>query len=252
MAVAACAACGRMCCETCRTVADDGTSRCQRCRVETAEQIDVDEALVVVMPQAVVNPPLNEVPWEMGGQNSDFRALIQTIQLGLFEPMRFANAAVRPRGDFQAPLIFAVLCGVFGYIGNLGRHLATGQIVEVSESVPGWSLPRLPIYIYDLLIAPAFPLLLTVALFAMAAMTHGLLRVIGQAPAPYESTFRAVAYAHAAKVTVLVPVVGPAIGTFFLVFLMLTTLRAAQNTPLGANLLGILPIIMMQLMLPGL
>lgn len=251
VAVAVCAACGRWCCGECRVVSGEGLARCPECSVVDAQPHHVEpepqpepepEA-----PAAFLDPPddLPAVPWEQP-EGSDVVALRRTVWDGLTHPIQYMARMDWRAGDLYTPLVFALLCGTVGHVAGVFQLVFSSEVL----SVPGMAgLDGLPAFVVGLMSLPAFPLLFTALLFLSAFLGHLVLDLTGQAKHGFEATFRVVAYAHVGKVLLVVPLLGANVQVFYMVFLVLTGLKAAHGAGLGISMLALLPVVAAELLL---
>lgn len=281
VAIAACAECGDLVCVDCRRVSEDGLGVCAECAGEEVVEtqaaqapesadplISVDrgaevaaleperapEAVVVVepapeTPDTVEVSGVTPVPWEHPEAYGDIAAFRATVTLALFGPMRFMSRVPWRRDDLRTPLVFAILCGVVGYLGlTLGGALVETPSLGPTRALPG--LEGLPPTVTRLLMMPLLPLTIATALFLQAALAHFLLSMVGATRRPFEATFRVFCYASAASVFVAVPVVGPHVDIMFTVLLVLSGMRAAHETTFATGLLALAPLMVAQLVAP--
>lgn len=258
-AVATCAACGRWCCAACRRIDEDGLARCPTCDAahaaphnpDQAAAIEpVDEAALAFVESVVQPAPVasGAIPWEEDALG-DVVALRRTLWEGLTRPVSYCARIPWITGELRRPLIFAILCATFGHLASVAQRVFSSATV-VLPAYPGLTTElEVPRFVEGLLTAPLFPLSFTILLFASALLAHLLLDVAGAARRPFEATFRVIAYAHVGKVALVVPILGGSVQVCYLVFLVLTGLRAAHGAGLGISALSLLPVIAADLLL---
>lgn len=251
-AVASCVSCGDLVCGACRQHAEDGRTLCPTCapvelRLETAAPPPaptIDISLPAAEPAApalppVIDLPLTWIPWEQESRLGTLGALYYSLMWALRGPIHFMNRIPWVRGDLRTPLIFALLAGIIGRVGD----------TALAMLVPADMLPANPLTaelgvhpaVARLLLMPTFPLAICLRLFLISVLAHGLLKLAGAARRPFEATFRVHAYAGVATMLLAVPLLGSIAEPFFSVILLLAGLRAAHGLTMAQALLGLLP-----------
>lgn len=282
-AIAACIECGDLVCAECRRLAADGMGRCPDCSTteapdasdasEAVDSMSNADALVTLEPGvqlATIDrdaaadgapPPevdddvvdvsgLAPIPWEHPERFGDSAAFRASVTQMVFAPMQFMTRVPWVRGDLQTPLLFAVLCGVLGFVGMT----LVGAVVPIPLA-PGSTftlapLGALPPTISRLIQLPLLPLTLTLLVFMQAGLAHALLSAVGGTRRPFEATFRVFCYAQAALLFLVIPQAGPHITVMFTVLLVLSGMRAAHATTFATGLLALTPVMIGQLFFP--
>ncbi len=275
-AVAACVQCGRWVCADCRRVDEDGLGGCTECVLDAGDPPQDDAPAhetpdaVAAGPAAVVEPDVEPadrppppsprtpptwveapppepelhvvgptpVPWENGGRHSDLQAFVLTARAALLGPARYMARIPWARGDLRTPLLFALLAGIIGQLGLMLITRFVGPPAGMTGAAGGFS--QLPVG-SALATAPLLPLMVAVSIFVGSWLAHGMLRLSGDPPRPYEATFRVYAYAEVSSLLLLVPWIGPYAARFAFVFLLLTGFRMAQGAGFSASLLAMAP-----------
>jgi hypothetical protein len=186
------------------------------------------------------------VPWEDDESLTDGRAFVSTTLRVILSPNRFMERVNWERTELSLPLIYAVLSGSIGQaVVTLQAALMPGPAPMPALPIPG--LPQMPMGALMLMVLPVIPLLLAASLLAKSWAAHVLLGFVGTTPRPFAATFKVFAYAEAASLLLLIPVLGPFADKFLTVFLILGGLRVAQGTGLLSGLLALLPVLFFQL-----
>jgi len=267
-AFAACFECADQLCGDCTQRGDDGLARCAAC---LSEELNPGQH-----PYDAVEPPLDEqssdrskpivdvvtlgtepsspgpqapgeefVPWENKRHISDLGAFVRTVSIGIFRPFLYMEKIPWQRADLMTPLIFAVLAGMWGQVGQIARLLANPQhIEEALKATP--EIAHLSPTMIVLCMIPLMPLAIAVGLFLKSWIAHALLKLLNATGGPFETTFRVFAYAEVANVLFLVPILGPYAQKFYVVFLVLNGLRSGHGAGLGAGLLALMPMLLLQ------
>ena len=282
-AIAACAECGDLVCAACRRVGEDGLGRCPGCSAidEPDAQVEPEpselaDALVTLEPgvslaaldseapvatepepepveaepDTVDDSGLAPIPWEHPERFGDTAAFRMSVTQAVFAPMQFMTRVPWVRGDLQTPLLFAVLCGVLGFMGMT----LVGSVFPLPQA-PGSTfalgpLGVLPPTVARLVQMPLLPLTLTLVLFMQSGLAHVLLSAVGATRRPFEATFRVFCYAQVASLFLIIPKAGPHVNVMFTVLLVLSGMRAAHATTFATGLLALTPVIIGQLFFP--
>ncbi len=162
------------------------------------------------------------IPWERPKVLGFLPSLIRTMVLALLQPSRFF-AYVTPELPLTPALFFYVIFGVLQYMfdlvwSNLAMRLAGPETLA--------ALPQAMRQMMDLSRLPTIlvtaPFLLALQLFITAALIHLVLRLVEPSEANFPRTFKVAAYASAALVLTVVPLLGPVLGpVWYLALLML-------------------------------
>tara|TARA_B100001250_G_C19728176_1_gene757098 strand:- start:596 stop:1171 length:576 start_codon:yes stop_codon:yes gene_type:complete len=185
------------------------------------------------------------VPWENKTHPSDLGAFLRTVVIGIMHPIIYMQQIPWRKSNLMTPLIFAVLAGMLGQVGQTARLLANpSHIEEALKSVP--ELAHLSPTMFVLCLLPFIPITLAVSLFLKSWIAHTLLLLINATRGPFEMTFRVFAYTEVATVLLLLPVLGPYAHKFYVVFLVLNGLRESHGAGLGAGLLALMPMLLLQ------
>lgn len=230
-----CAGCGLFLCEPC---GEERAGRCVRCSSEG-----------------------HPIPWEDGSVGAA-KGFFATVR-GLARSNAFFREAPWT-GGLKRPLVFAMLCAV---IGALGKGITVLLIALPIQS--DWlasalqrtyaplargnrafetylaSLPAQLDQFAETLARSAFsgvalsPLEAAFSLFVLAALTHPVARWLG-GKGTFEGTFRVLAYANAAQVIKLIPVLGLPLAMIGGLLLTVVGMRRAHGLSGGKSLLAAL------------
>ena len=250
-------------CSECFERGDDGLARCPRCMPqpdleELLNEADREDDIALPSsepspesspessPLSISAPETESIPWEADGGLNDFQAFFATCIQAILSPTRFMERVNWVRNDLSAPFIFALLSGSIGQaVVTIQGALSSSVMPPPKIPIPG--LTHMPLWALMMMALPILPLLLGFALVVKSWMAHFLLGFVGANPRPFSATFKVFAYAEAASMLLLIPVIGPYADKFLVVFLVLGGLRIAQGTGLGAGLLALLPVLAFQL-----
>jgi hypothetical protein len=198
-------------------------------------------------PGSAAVPPL---PWEDRERIGFFPALFETVKLFVTSPTE-AYARARERGDYMAPLLYAVLIGwVMGIIGQLWSLLFQGAWMSMMPAdfrdqmgAMGMGASNAAGFVLGLILTP---LIIVIVLFVWSGIVHLFLMMLGghqQSASGYEGTFRTVAYAQTASLAQIIPVFGGLIAFVWSIVLVVIGLvrmhRTSQGKAVGAVLLPI-------------
>jgi hypothetical protein len=169
-------------------------------------------------------------PWERRQEIGAFRAWRETVALALFEPARLFDVARTDRGSSQAA--FAVLTiSVFSIVGQMVNRFFLGPwrqraldslreqglvsplLEKLFEASTGHSSATV------LLVVVVTPVVVFLAVYLNAAVTHGFATLLGQNKRGFAATFAACAYASAPLVFMVVPGCGETIAILWVVVL---------------------------------
>lgn len=147
-------------------------------------------------------------PWEQRPPYSLVDAFVQTICEVMLEPRTFFSRLPVGLGHLQ-PVLFAVAVAVVAALLDWMWSLALGSLpLALFPGLGG--VPRGPLVATgQLLLAPVIAVM---AVYARAAVFHGILRLLGSGRLGFEATLRVVAYSRAAQLLVVVPILGPPVG----------------------------------------
>src|SRR5262249_32855382 len=166
---------------------------------------------------------------------------IDTMKGVLVDPMNtFAN--VRREGGLQAPLFYyllgALVAGVGGVllpflgfggavVGVPGRGAGAGGALGAGVPVIG------------------LPICYTIGIFLGSLILHFLLMLFGGQKFPYETTFRATAYAHGSALPLsFIPFCGSLIGAIWGIVVLIIGLAQMHETTIGKSAAAVpLPIL---------
>jgi hypothetical protein len=188
-------------------------------------------------------PPLTRTgpPWENPGP--PLQRFIDTMKGVLVDPMNtFAN--VRREGGLQAPLFYYLLGAAVALVGAILWHIL----------LPGGGMMGMPggrgamagaaMGLGFLIIV--LPLCYIIGIFLGSLILHFLLMLFGGQKFPYETTFRAVAYAHGSALPLsFIPFCGGLIGGIWGIVVLIIGLAQMQETTIGKAAAAVLvPIVL--------
>ena len=165
-------------------------------------EIDHPEPAAGIVMEAA---PRTGPPWEATGPTGP--RFIETVKQVLLSPTAlFRN--MRREGGYGGPLTFGVLGSTIGFAIGMLMQLAIALLT------PGQGAMNRPVIgVFALMFLLFLPFLLGLSLLIWAALYHLVLRMLGAARYPFETTFRVVAYAFGStSLLQIFPVCGGLIG----------------------------------------
>ena len=142
-------------------------------------------------------------------------------------------------GDYGAMIGYYLIVGVL----VAGIHLFWSSILDTSgfESLLLHAMNVKEVQKPNGLISFLFsPLVLVLALYFSAAITHLMLWILRGARNGFETTTRVIAFSYSPMVFSAVPVIGGAVGAIWLIVLTTIGLREAHQTTTGKGIAAIL------------
>jgi len=165
-------------------------------------------------------PPLPPFPWPPDAGEPVLEAWGRTWHGAALEPRRFF-ASLPHDGSLGAAILFYLSIGIPVAGSQLfWRMLGIGGMPG-DGAATGWSP------LTDFL---ASPLVLLVAIFLAAGVTHVLLLIVGGAGGRFGVTARVFAYAYAPQLLGIVPAIGSSVGFVWMVVVAIAGIREAHRT----------------------
>ena len=170
------------------------------------------------------------LPWEASSEPATARA-VATARRVLLEPNR-AFGEMRLTGGLAAPLWYALLVGLpaatvatfLYFLLQVAMNPQEFNNMSVREAA------AVGIVVMPLYVAIVYPL----SLFINAGLQHASLLLLEKAPQPFETTFRAVAYAFGTASTLQwIPIVGLLASGIAQIVLNIIALARAHDLPMG-------------------
>jgi len=123
------------------------------------------------------------------------------------------------------PLLFALVLGALGtFIAWLYSLVSTSlQMAIFGDLDSSQSLQLFLIFLFS-------PLLVSVGIFVQAALTHGVLALLGGNRLGFEATFRVAAYSEAASLLLIIPICGSAIALIWSLVILIMGLHNIHET----------------------
>lgn len=195
-------------------------------------------------PPAEEAPAEQGTPWERRAEIGFWRGWWETVVQALFDPRRLFRSARLDRGAAQAG--FALLtAGVPWFIGQtLDRFLvqpwkeqwmerlnASGPLAPWLQRIAAAGNDNSPRAV--LVVAVIAPLVVLVALYANAAVSHAAALLLGQAKRGFAATFAACAYASAPLLLTAVPGCGAVVGLVWAAVLTAVGLKETHRIAAG-------------------
>jgi hypothetical protein len=178
-------------------------------------------------------------PWENEGP--PLQRFIDTMKGVLIDPMNtFAN--VRREGGLQAPLIYYLIGAMVAVAGAIIWHFLGfgGAMMMPGRGAAAGAAMGLGFLIIGL------PICYVIGIFLGSLILHFLLMLFGGQKFPYETTFRAVAYAHGSSAPLsFIPFCGGLIGGIWGLVVLIIGLAQMQETTIGKSAAAVLvPIVL--------
>lgn len=163
-------------------------------------------------------------PWERRDRFGFLNALYLTVKDVLTAPGRFFHRMPSQVGVLQ-PLLFALVLGALGtFIAWLYSLVSTSlQMAIFGDLDSSQSLQLFLIFLFS-------PLLVSVGIFVQAALTHGVLALLGGNRLGFEATFRVAAYSEAASLLLIIPICGSAIALIWSLVILIMGLHNIHET----------------------
>ena len=187
-------------------------------------------------PPPVEPPPPAVIPWEDLSRPWT-GALVDTVRL-LFTRPRAAFERVPMHGDVLRPVLFGLALGWIGLVFSSIYELTFSSMMRnlMPGAQGGFEPPRL----LFLLAIPFGPLVIALGILLNSLFTHGGLLLVSGAKNGYVATLRAVCYAQAANLGLVLPFCGSllaGVGSFVLVVIGISVL---QRISIGRALIAVL------------
>jgi hypothetical protein len=178
-------------------------------------------------------------PWENEGP--PLQRFIDTMKGALVDPMNtFANC--RREGGLQAPLIYYLIGAAIAILGAIIWHILGfgGAMMMPGRNAAAGAAMGLGFLIIGL------PICYTIGIFLGSLILHVLLMLFGGLKYPYETTFRATAYAHGSALPLsFIPFCGGLIGGLWGIVVLIIGLSQMQETSIGKAAAAVLvPIVL--------
>lgn len=204
---------------------------------EHEPEIDHGEPPAELQPIPVT--PRTGPAWESTGPTGP--RFMETVKAVLLAPTATFQT-MRREGGYGPPLTFGVLGSTIGF--------AIGMLMQLAIAImtPGTSAARRPeVGVFAMMFLLFLPILLGVSLLFWAALYHVVLRLLGAARHPFETTFRVVSYTYGAtSLLQIFPVCGGIIGFVYSAIVSIIGLTQAQDAPTGKATAAVLvPLVLM-------
>jgi hypothetical protein len=176
-------------------------------------------------------------PWPPPEGESIITAFVETWKGASLTPSRFFGA-MPATGSVRTALLYYLPLGIVVSGANLLWALTIWGTDADRETVLG----EMPLggAMNPLLEFLLSPVILLLSLFIAAAVTHGLLKLLGGANRSLGFTTRIFAYAYSPQVLAIVPVVGTVMGFVWMVVVAIVGLRVGHRASLGRVLAAVL------------
>lgn len=190
-------------------------------------------------------------PWEDRARLGVLNALVETTRRVLTEPASFFRA-MPTSGGIGSPLLYAVILGWLGLVAS-SFYGAVFQSIVGSSLTPWTERPELaPMIAFmeswggfavQVVLGPVF---VVIGVFVGAGIFHLMLLLIGGAARGFEATVRAVSYAQAPGILLLVPFCGQLVAGIWTLVLYVIGLAEAHGIGYGRAVAAVLlPILLL-------
>jgi hypothetical protein len=179
-------------------------------------------------------PPLAVIPWEDPARPWT-SSLIETIKL-LFTRPREAFERMPVTGGVLRPFVFAIIVGWIGMIFNAIWSLSMRGMMPSSGDYARYQMPA----VWLPFTAACAPLLIVIALLIATAIDHLFLMIVGGAKNGIAATLRALCYAQAPSVFLILPFCGGPIAGIGTLVLTIIGLSAAHRISTGRAAVAVL------------
>lgn len=186
------------------------------------------------------------LPWD---RERTGNALVETTKRLVKAPGE-AFAEVREKGDYLAPVLYALIFGTFGAVLYQIWQLLFGAAMSgplVDTLPPEMRAPFAEAFapsVAGLVVGLVFaPIGAVIGLFIGAGIYHLFLLLVGgtrNSTAGFEGTVRAVAYASTSNLAQLIPVIGILVAVVWSLVLNVIGLARIHNTTTGRALAAVL------------
>jgi hypothetical protein len=190
-------------------------------------------------------------PWEDRERVGLVNALVETTRQVLTQPVSFFRA-MPTRGGIGTPLLYAVILGWLGLVASSFYGAVFQSIVGQGFSPFGERPELVPILTFmeswtgfalQIVFGAVF---VVIGLFLAAGIFHVMLLLLGGAQRDFEASFRAVSYAQAPSVLLLIPFCGQLIAGLWTLMLYVIGLAEAHRIGYGKSAAAVLlPIVLL-------
>ena len=261
-AVLSCIDCGAGLCRQCIYRGVDGFARCPGCARPTDILDDLPEydhsAREGVTPLhestdegtehsrlEVGDLPGPGIPWETR-QGNDLVALWSTIFQAITQPHTFTQRINFGFTHYREVLTFGIIMGTFAQL--MASLTVLDNTEEYVRMIEVMGLPKTtPVQSFVFMTLPFLPIAATLILALKAGLAHLMARIVLKTERGFGPTLKIVAYAEAASILFIIPIIGPYAYKFLFVFLMLMGIRAAYGATTGQSILVLLPTLFLSL-----
>jgi hypothetical protein len=187
-------------------------------------------------PPPVEPPPASIIPWEDPSRPWT-GALFDTVRL-LFTQPRAAFERVPVKADVLRPVLFGLALGWIGLVFSSIYELTLNSMMR--NLMPGaqqeFEAPRM----LFLLAIPFGPLLIAVGILLNSLFTYGGLLLVGGAKNGFVATLRAVCYAQAANLGLVLPFCGGLLAGVGSLVLVVIGISVLQRISIGRAIVAVL------------
>jgi len=204
-----------------------------------------EEATPVMPPPPPPDETYGSIPWEdrTGGFFGDF---FSTVKMVLFSPTSFFDR-LPVRAGKKGPLLFGIVCGSLGAYFQIVWWL--GFILVGNSFFPSEVelLPQNVLVIGAVAYMIVIPLFYLVGLFLWAAIQHLFFLIVRGGGGGFQATLRVLAYAQAAQLFNVVPLIGWPVSFIWGLVIMVLGFTRVHRTGVLRVLTGmfVIPILLL-------
>ena len=180
-------------------------------------------------------PPAAVIPWEEPGRPW-LSGAIETVKLLISSP-RGAYERVPVRADVLRPVLFALLLGWIGLLFSSMWELTLGDMMRNMMPQSGQPSPPRAIYLVMMMFGPV---VVAVGLLVSSALIHVALMLVGGAKNGFVATLRAISYAQAANVAMVLPFCGSLLASVGIIVLQIIGVSVLHRISIGKAIVGVL------------
>lgn len=230
-------------CKNTFEVVEPGVTACPHCAAQVF--VPAPEAAPGEAAPEAAAEEVRPAPFDERARLGFFPALGRTIKLALLEPgTLFDRLDPKP---LSSGLIYGLIVNTLGAaLGGLISYLTTDpeqtqkameQLGQAGVSLPGWieemlQPEKLRAYVLSQIVAA--PIYALVSMVLVAGWTHLLLRLFSRPRHSFETSLRVVGFASTPALLAVIPSCGAAVGTVWMLFLVVFGISRVQKVGMGA------------------
>jgi len=135
------------------------------------------------------------------------------------------------------PVLFALLLGWIGLLFSAMWELTVGDMIRNMMPQSGQPSPPRLVYVIMMMFGPV---VVAVGLLVSSALIHLGLMLVGGAKNGFVATLRAISYAQAANIAMVLPFCGSLIASVGLIVLQVIGISVLHRIPIGKAIVAVL------------